>query len=344
MILAPIRLHLCKANCLTRKDQMNRPKPNLVIVHDESYANWNFSDTHPTRGRRFDNGLKAIETLLADDASINKLRPRKISRNTLSTIHTSRYIRSVIDDGRCAEWSGSRPELAELAQLFAGGTLVALNELLNGTATLAVHLPGAKHHAQADHSSGFCVFADFAIAANLLTNLNLKVAIFDFDAHHGDGTEALCRNNPNILTYSIHQRGIFPGTGERTRADEAKFAFNFPIDHAEGDGQLLAATYDFIVKAKEFGADYIFIAAGADGHRDDRLSSIEFTEQGAFHAMRSIRQTFCGTPILVGGAGGYEPDTSTPAMWAYSVAGLVEGINLSDVDTRHLKAGRHYVA
>ena len=92
--------------------------------------------------------------------------------------------------------------------------MVALESLLNNEADLAIHLPGAKHHAQYDHSSGFCVFNDFAIAADIATkDHGLKVAIIDIDAHHGDGVENLTRENPSVLTFSIHESGIFPGTG-----------------------------------------------------------------------------------------------------------------------------------
>ena len=77
------------------------------------------------------------------------------------------YIASVLDAYQCGEWSGQRPDLSDLAQRLAGGTLVALEHLLGGGTRLAVHLAGAKHHAQRDRSSGFCVFADLAIAARI---------------------------------------------------------------------------------------------------------------------------------------------------------------------------------
>ena len=94
----------------------------------------------------------------------------------------------VTEDWITDEWDTQNEELALLAQTFAGGTLVALDALLNGQTLTAIHLPGAKHHAQFDHSSGFCVFADFAMAAKVSVSKGLKVAILDVDAHHGDGT------------------------------------------------------------------------------------------------------------------------------------------------------------
>lgn len=291
----------------------------LVLVHSDEYENWVFESTHPTQGRRFTNGRNAIVERLGNE--ITELQPRLATVNELALVHSPTYINSVLMDGVCEQWTGPRMDLAKLAQTFVGGTLVALNELMSGRTLRAVHLPGAKHHAQYDHSSGFCVFADFAIAAHIATTHGLKVAIFDFDAHHGDGTENLCRENPNILTYSIHQRGIFPGTGLKNA--KADHVYNQAITpDVKNALQLVWAGLEFTNLATAFGADIIFVAAGADGHYSDRLSSLQYDEGGVFKTMANMSSAFSATPILVGGAGGYEPDDATPAMWAATVHGL----------------------
>jgi len=294
-----------------------------VLVHSDSYANWVFDPTHPTQGRRFINGFDKIQESFT---YIDVRSPRLAERSELELVHSPEYVDQVIGDFRCDEWLGQRPELAELAQTFVGGTLVALDALLAGETLTAVHLPGAKHHAQFDHSSGFCVFADFAIAAHIATSLGRKVAIFDFDAHHGDGTENLCAENPNILTFSVHQNGIFPGTGHED--DASKHVYNRPLDPdlsdrvLADDERLVLAGLEFQQLAREFGADLIFIAAGADGHYSDPLSSLRYSPGGVFKTMGNLRQAFEQTPILVGGAGGYRPDDATPEMWATAVHAL----------------------
>jgi acetoin utilization deacetylase AcuC-like enzyme len=157
-------------------------------------------------------------------SSILLSEPRSATRTELSRIHSSDYIDDVLDKHVTGQWSGARPDLSELAALFAGGTLVALDSLLAGKAKTAIHFPGAKHHAQYDYSSGFCVFADFALAADIATkDFSRKVAILDFDAHHGDGTENLTAENPNVLTFSIHEKGIFPGTGNTSSPDNCVY-------------------------------------------------------------------------------------------------------------------------
>ena len=250
------------------------------------------------------------------------LEPRLATKAELSRVHSPKYIDEVLDRHLTGQWSGVRPDLSELAALFAGGTLVALDALLTGKTKTAIHFPGAKHHAQLDHSSGFCVFADFALAADIATkDFSKKVAILDIDAHHGDGTENLTAENPNVLSFSIHEKGIFPGTGNNSTPE--KLVYNYPLgaegtegEIGKGDEALLRGVSEFCRLADEFNADFIFVAAGADGHEDDPLSSLQFTIAGFKAVAVHLRKKFSNTPILVGGAGGYLPDTRTPEVWS----------------------------
>ena len=283
----------------------------VTLVHSPEYANWFFSDEHPTQGRRFINGYN----LIASDQRI--VQPRLATTAELARVHSAGYINEVTSEHRSSEWSGAREDLARFATLFAGGTLVALDALLSKEADTAIHLPAAKHHAQYDHSSGFCVFNDFALAADIATkDHGLKVAIIDIDAHHGDGVENLTRENPNVLTFSIHEQGIFPGTGNSDQPENK--VFNFPLNETtgKGDGGLLAGISRFIPIAQEFAPDLLFITSGADGLADDPLTNLQYTLEGYAAAARFLVKAFPGTPKLMGGAGGYLPDTGTPEVWA----------------------------
>ena len=284
----------------------------VTIVHSPDYANWFFSDDHPTQGRRFINGYNQMKK------SYRVLEPRPATIAELTRVHSEGYVKEVINDHTCFEWSGAREDLARFAQLFAGGTLVALEALLKNEADVAIHLPGAKHHAQYDHSSGFCVFNDFALAADIATkDHGLKVAIIDIDAHHGDGVENLTHENPDVLTFSIHESGIFPGTGNSDELESN--VFNFPLAATTtglGDSALLAGVNKFIPIARAFQPDLLFITSGADGLADDPLTHLQYTIQGYSDAAALIRKSFPGKPILMGGAGGYLPDDGTPAVWA----------------------------
>ncbi len=292
-------------------------RPKTLIVHSPEYANWKFSDDHPTQGRRFINGFNAItEKFNTAGISYDVVAPRLVTESELLRVHSQRFIDEVTKEFTCSEWRGPRQDLATYAQLFAGGTLVALDGLLSGQYTTAIHLPSAKHHAQYDHASGFCVFNDFALAADIATkDHGLRIAILDIDAHHGDGVENLTRTNPNVLTFSIHEQGIFPGTGNENQPENN--VFNYPLNSATGlgDRSLLAGVSKFLPIARAFSPDLLFITSGADGLADDPLTHLQYTVEGYAAAAELVASEFSTTPILMGGAGGYLPDDGTPKVW-----------------------------
>ena len=296
---------------------------NAIIVHSPEYANWVFDPTHPTQGRRF---LHARNKLMLEaqkrHLNVYEIEPQYPSMDDIHAVHDMTYAHEVIVRGESGEWSGQRHDLGDLAKLFVGGTLTALNELIDFKTRLAVHFPGAKHHAMRDYSSGFCVFNDFAIAATKATNeYEQRVAIFDCDAHHGDGTEVLLKKNKNVMTFSVHEYGIFPGTG--LLSDYRARAYNFPLAANTDNEGLLSATEAFLQACDEFGPTMIFVACGADGLENDPLSSLRYTQMGYFNSMRKIREAYPDMPILLGGAGGYQPDTETPELWKNAALGLM---------------------
>jgi acetoin utilization protein AcuC len=297
----------------------------VVLVHHDDYADWVFDSHHPTQGRRF---TKARELLLefADNAGVDVIEIASDllpDRAVLETVHDPTYVSEVMDRGRCGEWVGERSDLARIAHRMVGGTLLAAQALVEGRALTAVHFPGAKHHAMRDHSSGFCVFADFAITTRQLlddpsSGVN-RIAILDIDAHHGDGTEVLLLDEPRALTFSIHDRTIFPGTGH---ADSPhRRAYNEPLTSGSGDAELDEGVARFVELAGEFAPDMILIATGADGHDEDPLSTLHYSIWGMGAAVRRVRRAFPEHPILLGGAGGYLPDTVTPEAWARMTVG-----------------------
>jgi acetoin utilization protein AcuC len=293
-----------------------------ILVHSPEYANWVFDPTHPTQGRRFMAGRNRI-MLMAQDRKLNvyEIQPEQPTTDDLHLVHDIDYVYDVTVRGECTEWDGRRNDLGDLAKTFVGGTLTALDVLLDEKTLLAVHLPGAKHHAMRDHASGFCIFADFAIAATKATQLGERIAILDIDAHHGDGTEMLLKKNKNVMTYSIHEYGIFPGTG--LLSDWKHRAYNFPLTHASTDEDLMTGVEGFLEACEEFSPSIIFVACGADGLKDDPLSNLYYTSEGYWRALRAVREQFPETPILLGGAGGYLPDTGTPEVWAYATLALM---------------------
>lgn len=265
-----------------------------------------------------------------DVALFSEVGPRLATRAELERVHAPSYIDEVLNTHLSSQWSGKRADLATLASTFVGGTLVALDALLNKGVRTAIHFPGSKHHAQYDHSSGFCIFNDFAIAADIATkDYGLRIAILDIDAHHGDGVENLTADNPMILTYSIHEKGIFPGTGNESDPD--RNIYNFPLvsknigvdGPGKGNEAIGAGVAHFMNVLDSFKADLIFITCGADGHKEDPLSSLEYSVEGYAGIAKKLRSHYPDVPMLFGGAGGYLPDTRTPEVWSVFAESLV---------------------
>jgi acetoin utilization protein AcuC len=307
------------------------PATTTVLVHSDQYANWIFDPTHPTQGRRFINARNQfVELMKEDEALFTEVEPRLATKAELERVHAPSYIDEVLESHLSGQWSGKRADLAILASTFVGGTLVALDALLNKKALTAIHFPGSKHHAQYDYSSGFCIFNDFAIAADIATkDYGLRVAILDIDAHHGDGVENLTADNPMVLTYSIHDKGIFPGTGNESDPD--RNIYNFPLipknvgieSSGKGNEALGAGVAHFMHLLDAFKADLIFITCGADGHKEDPLSSLEYSVEGYAGIAQLLRRSYPNVPMLLGGAGGYLPDTRTPEVWSVFAKYLV---------------------
>ena len=305
-----------------------------AVVHSREYERWVFSASHPTQGRRF---TKAFEMLKAEldnrEHCFEVFEAQLATTKDLRRVHSEEYIREIMECHISTEWEGEREDLSILASKFVGGTLVALDKLINESFRTAIHFPGAKHHAQYNYSSGFCVFNDFAIAADIASkDYGLKVAIYDFDGHHGDGTENLTFENPNVLTLSVHEHGIFPGTGYESFPE--KRVYNVPLfdrdsehDAGKGDDGLGKGFRKFLNVASDFGPDIIMIAAGADGHWKDPLTNLQYSEDEMIHQGTVLRRFFPNTPMLVGGAGGYLPDTFTPKIWAGYAANIAASLN-----------------
>ena len=288
----------------------------LHLIHTPQHAKWVFDTDHPAQGRRYINAHEILSLLAKiQGVEIVEVRPRQATKSEIERVHSREYVDSILIDGLSSEWEGTHPDMAHLASLFAGGTLVALELLLSGITRTAIHFPGAKHHAQRDWSSGFCIFNDFAMATDIATKeYGVKVAILDIDGHHGDGTENLTKDNPMVMTFSIHHYGIFPGTGA---SDEAEYGvYNEALADNDGDEKLMKGVSRFLTLAREFDPSIIFIACGADGHEEDPLTGLAYSVAGIVAACAKVRESFPEMPILMGGAGGYLPDTKTPEIWA----------------------------
>jgi acetoin utilization protein AcuC len=203
-----------------------------------------------------------------------------------------------------------------VAALIVGGTLEVARRISYGDVTRAFHPMGAKHHAQRDAASGFCIYNDMAIAATVLADSGMKVLYLDWDAHHGDGVEFLLEHRSDVVTASIHNGQIFPGTGHAHRPEAA--AFNWPLRVGADGTKLLSALDEALEIGAAFDPDIVLLAAGADGHRADPLGGLGYEVEDYQQAAQKVSEftdAYCSSRLLVGGAGGYRADDWTPRVW-----------------------------
>lgn len=285
----------------------------IRIAYDDRLLNWGLGKGHPTNPIRAKNAVRLLSKRGL------KLDVRKISGlahvSALTLVHDEQYVRDVIA-GKCDEWAGARKDLGVTARLMFQGTVDLVEDMIDGEVRYGFSPQGAKHHAQFDHSSGFCVFNDFAYAATAFADAGHRVLYIDTDAHHGDGVENLTAHDSRVTTCSIHDGTIFPGTGHVSAPELGVYNFALPRD--AGDTALVQAMHHVMNVWDEVAPTVVLFAIGGDGYVDDPLSSLEYTYDGYRTVAKMVgeRAGIDSCPILFGGAGGYLPETATPRVWA----------------------------
>lgn len=297
----------------------------LTVAYDDRLLKWQLGKGHPTNPAR---AQRAVALLGETDLGDHKLDVQPIfdrAYEDLLIVHDKSYVAETLE-GWNSEWAGRQVGLGSCAALMFDGTMQLVDQILTGDTKLAFAPQGAKHHAMRDHGSGFCVFNDFAAAAHRFANEGMRVFYLDTDAHHGDGVEALCRDRRDIVTASIHDSSIFPGTGFASVPEYG--VINYPLERDAGDVQLIESVMDALKIARAFKPDVFLWAIGGDGYKDDPLSSLQYT-YGAYKYVAERVGEYVGVrdiPILLGGAGGYLPLTHTPAVWTTCVAGVARRV------------------
>ncbi len=237
------------------------------------------------------------------------LEPEALPADVVRTTHDAAYLeRLTLGTMPAAEvrrlgfpWS---PALVERSLRAAGGTLAAASAAL--TDGIAMNLAGGTHHAFATHGEGFCVLNDVVIAWRALRGAGrvARAAVIDLDVHQGNGTHALCADDPGIFTFSMHGRRNYPFYKVAGSRD-------VELEDGTGDGEyldLLTAHLSDVLRASR--PDLVFYLAGADPHEGDSLGRLKLTFDGLRRRDRLVLEgcRAIGVPVCVVIAGGYGKD------------------------------------
>ena len=214
----------------------------------------------------------------------------------------------------------------EAAAAVAGGSLAAMESILDGKADHAFHPGGGLHHAMAERASGFCVYDDPALAIARARRDGLRVLYVDLDVHHGDGVEAAFWDDPAVMTISFHESGryLFPGTGfvdERGGRDAVGTKVNVPFEPATSDDDWLRALERLVPPlGRRHAPDILVTQHGCDSHALDPLAHLLLTTNAYRRAtglLDDLAHELCGGRWLATGGGGYDVHRVVPRSWAF---------------------------
>ncbi|MGL4279661.1 MAG: histone deacetylase family protein [Albidovulum sp.] len=211
----------------------------------------------------------------------------------------------------------------EAALRAIGGAEAAVDAVLAGEAAnafVAMRPPG--HHAERDRAMGFCLFGTVAIAARYALDHHglQRVAVLDFDVHHGNGTQDLLWDEPRATFVSSHQMPLYPGTGHVHEKGAHGQIVNLPLTRGSGGAGMRSAWEPALARVRDFAPELILISAGFDAHRDDPLGGLNWTE-GDFAwitaAICDIASETCAGRVVSCLEGGYDLDALAASVAAH---------------------------
>ena len=270
-----------------------------ALIYHPIYLKHNTGVHHPERASRLEAILRKLKKR---EEGLKLVEPARASIDDIALVHTKDYISSI--EEFCKKGGGNLdPDTVVSAEtfeaaLFAAGAVIRGVDLVwanvADNAFCMVRPPG--HHARPTQAMGFCIFNNVAIGARYLQKrYHLKrILIIDWDAHHGNGTEEVFYEDPEVFYISLHQYPHYPGTGSKDDIGKGKgkgFNLNIPMPAGSGDREYLKAFNEIIIDTvDDFKPEFILISAGFDGHRDDPLSSLTLTENGYYEITKIIKE------------------------------------------------------
>jgi len=267
--------------------------------------------------------LKAIaEALSAPEfAALERREAPRAEERQVSLVHPGSFVRDLL---AAVPQTGERavdadtvlsPGSGEAALRAAGAVVAAVDAVMAGEADnafCAVRPPG--HHAEPDAAMGFCLFNNVAVGALHAREAHglHRIAVVDFDVHHGNGTQAAFWGDPDLFYASTHQMPLYPGTGSAHERGVNANIVNVPLPPSAGSEEFRRGLRENIIPAlTNFQPQFLFISAGFDAHGEDPLAGLNFVEDDyawATEQLLSLARSSCGGRLVSVLEGGYNPD------------------------------------
>lgn len=284
-----------------------------VILYSHDSARRHVTpDGHPEQVARYDAVMAALEGLpldrreapVADDAEVLRCHPAAYLQGLRDAVPQA-GTRQIDADTHLS------PGSLEPALRAVGGACAAVDAVLAGearSAFVAMRPPG--HHAEAEVSMGFCLFGTVAIAAKrALDHHGLeRVAVLDFDVHHGNGTQALLWDEARVLFVSSQQSPLWPGTGAASERGAHGQVVNLPLPPGSDGVLALSEWRGALAQVRDLAPQLVLISAGFDAHRDDPLAQLEWDDDDYATLTREILDAAGGAPVVSCLEGGYDLD------------------------------------
>ena len=286
------------------------------LVTSDTYQNHNTGEGHPEK-------IDRVTAVIDNFKKINNKeliwkKPTKFDQSFLINTHSSKYIDLVgksfptnglaFLDGDTVVSPGSK----EATKDAVGSIITAIDGVQQKefkNAFCAVRPPG--HHAEKNKAMGFCIYNNVAVGANYLIEKYKynKIAIIDFDVHHGNGTQDIFYNNEKVLYVSTHQYPYYPGSGSEQEKGKFNNILNIPLEAGTTAEAYLNAYEHVLKKLKEFKPEFLLFSAGFDAHIDDPLAQLRLNSEDFYQLTKrtlELSKSFCNGNVVSILEGGYD--------------------------------------
>jgi acetoin utilization deacetylase AcuC-like enzyme len=286
------------------------------LVTSDTYQNHNTGEGHPEKIDRVTAIIDNFKKI--DNKELIWKKPAKFDQSFLINTHSSEYIGLVSKsfpenglaflDGDTVVSPGSK----EATKDAVGSIITAIDGVQQKefkNAFCAVRPPG--HHAEKDKAMGFCIYNNVAVGANYLIEKYKynKIAIIDFDVHHGNGTQDIFYDNEKVLYISTHQYPYYPGSGSEQEKGKFNNIFNIPFEAGTTAEEYLNAYEHVLKKLKEFKPEFLLFSAGFDAHIDDPLAQLKLGSEDFYTITKrtlEFSKSFCNGNVVSILEGGYD--------------------------------------